>query len=170
MPTPKQCPDGYAGAECQICHENTYSDECSYSCDMISSCSGHGRCIGNSGRCKCHAGSEGEDCSKTVASHGEITVPGSPRIDAIDEIADDGGLWVKWFQVRRGMIFLPVSSDVFCLHYRRFVVCGNRRVYGRESERKRASTPCVRARASEQEELDQSMRACACVRRVHTRR
>ena len=48
---PKQCPDGYSGAGCQTCFEGTYSSECSHSCDMISSCSGHGRCIGSTGKC-----------------------------------------------------------------------------------------------------------------------
>ena len=48
---PMQCPDGYSGAECQTCFENIYSGECSHSCDMISSCSGHGRCIGSTGKC-----------------------------------------------------------------------------------------------------------------------
>ena len=44
-----------------------------------------------------------------------ITVPGSPAVDAVDEMPEDGGLRVKWFQVRRSMIFSPESSAVFCL-------------------------------------------------------
>jgi len=166
--TPKQCQDGYSGAECQICYEDVYAGECSHSCDMLSSCSGHGRCIGNSGRCICHEGFAGSNCSKPVASQGGITVPGSPVIIAIVEIPNAGGLRVQWFQVRRGMMFLPESSAVFCLHCRCFVVCGNGRC-GRESERKGESAPCVRARASEQEELDKSVRVHAFVR-AHTRK
>jgi hypothetical protein len=46
--------------------------------------------------------------------------------------------------------------------------CGNGRC-GRESERKGESAPRVRARASEQEELDESVRAHAFVR-AHTRK
>ena len=44
-----------------------------------------------------------------------ITVPGSPRIDAIDEMPEDGGLRVKWFQVRTSIVFLPELSAVLCL-------------------------------------------------------
>jgi len=102
---------------------------------MISSCSGHGRCIGNSGRCKCHAGFEGADCSEPIASHSGITVPGSPVIIAIDEIPNAGGLRIQWFQVRRGMIFLPESSAVFCLHCRCFVGVGMGDVGGRAREK-----------------------------------
>ena len=133
--TPKQCPDGFSGAECQICYEDAYAGECRHACDMISSCSGHGRCIGNSGRCKCHARFEGANCSKPIASHGGTTVPGSPVIIAIDEIPNAGGLRIQWFQVRRGMIFLPESSAVFCLHCRCFVGVGMGDVGGRAREK-----------------------------------
>jgi len=51
VPTSKQCSDGYSRAECQTCYENAYSSECSLPCDMLSSCSGHGRCNGSTGKC-----------------------------------------------------------------------------------------------------------------------
>jgi hypothetical protein len=66
--TPTQCPDGYSGTDCEPCEENLYSNKCSQSCDMITTCSSHGRCAGSSGMCKCHGVWSGDSCNVPVST------------------------------------------------------------------------------------------------------
>jgi len=56
------CPDGYTEADCQPCEADVYTGECKTSCDMMTSCSGNGRCAGLTGECKCFGGWSGNTC------------------------------------------------------------------------------------------------------------
>ena len=64
-----KCHNGWSGESCNVpdckpCTEDMYSKECSTSCDIMTTCGGHGRCVGSSGMCKCHNGWSGESCSE----------------------------------------------------------------------------------------------------------
>ena len=58
----QECSDVHL-TDCRPCNNDSYSQLCSTLCDMITTCSGHGRCIGSSGSCKCHDGWSGESCN-----------------------------------------------------------------------------------------------------------
>jgi len=65
-----KCHNGWSGESCNVpdckpCTEDTYSKECSTSCDMTTTCSGHGRCNGSSGTCQCHGVWTGKSCNET---------------------------------------------------------------------------------------------------------
>jgi len=65
-----------------------------------------------------------------------ITVPGSPTIDAVDEMPEDGGLRVKWFQVRSSMIFCSSRALCFACNVDALLCVGmSKHVEGRASEK-----------------------------------
>jgi len=64
-----KCHNGWSGESCNVpdckpCTEDMYSKQCSTSCDMMTTCGGHGRCVGSNGMCKCHGVWSGESCSE----------------------------------------------------------------------------------------------------------
>ena len=60
---PVLCPEGVSGEDCQPCELDLYSSQCSESCDMMTDCTGHGRCVGRTGQCKCFHGWSGKFCN-----------------------------------------------------------------------------------------------------------
>ena len=48
---------------CEFCSENRYAQDCTTQCHIVANCSGHGRCAGLSGLCRCFSGWVGAHCS-----------------------------------------------------------------------------------------------------------
>ena len=63
------CPPGFTSPDCQPCEEDAYTEGCNMACSM-KACSYKGRCVGETGACKCFTGWSGTDCD-TPAMYGD---------------------------------------------------------------------------------------------------
>jgi hypothetical protein len=57
---------GSSAKKCELCTTSQYAASCSTQCDMLANCSGHGRCSGKTGVCKCFDGWSGTMCSMSM--------------------------------------------------------------------------------------------------------
>ena len=61
-----KCLSPASGAKCVSCRENRYDENCTYYCDEVVNCSGHGRCNWYGRPCICFSGWSGPTCTNTT--------------------------------------------------------------------------------------------------------
>jgi hypothetical protein len=90
----RTCPDGLESPQCpEVCTEDAYAasgaEECTESCNMITDCSGHGRC--RDGQCVCYQGWTGPDCSMAIRTCPDgLESPQCPEVCTEDAYAASG--------------------------------------------------------------------------------
>ena len=63
-----ECFGQRGGPGCEACKDDEYGGGCARSCELVGNCSGHGRCSGQDGACRCFEGWFGSYCTECTSN------------------------------------------------------------------------------------------------------